>query len=51
MNTEFILSYVLLYAATIALICAVYVFLISRKNKKIIPMPVEEVEEQEEILD
>jgi len=34
MNTEFIRSFALLFGATIALICAVYLYLGSRKKLK-----------------
>lgn len=34
MNTEFVLAFVVLFGATIALICAVYVSLIHRKIKR-----------------
>ena len=37
MNTKFVLSFALLYAACIALICAVYVWLMSKRKAKKAP--------------
>ena len=34
MNTEFIRSFALLFGATVALICAVYLYIGSRKRQK-----------------
>ena len=42
MNTEFIRSFALLFGATIALICAVYLYLGSRKKLKDRPQQLEE---------
>lgn len=44
MNTAFIRTFALLFGATIALICAVYVYLIFRANSK-------QVKEEPKVLD
>lgn len=40
MNTEFIRTFAMLFGATIALICAIYIFIGSRRKRK----PTEEIE-------